>query len=187
MKQKCLRELFENTESCYELDVAKYQCLEEIIKLIGKVFLVCILFWILNFIGKYLSTHKELLQGNFDSSILFSVFVLPLLYSLKDVKDCFGSLFVKIWKDEKSITVKRGILWIEYDKLYLDDLNNIEMYQSPGGRIAEKIGRITNGRITGYCSMTLYAVCGVVSLLCLKDTDKNRKVISELMEKAQKN
>ena len=175
MKQKRLRELFENTESCYELDVARYQCFEEIIKLIGKILLVCILFWGLNFIGKYLASHKDLLQDNFDSSILFSIFVLPLLYSLKDVKDSFGSLFVKIWKDKTSITVRRGLLWVKYDKLYLKDLNNIEMYQSIGGQIA------------GYCSLDLYAVGGVVSLPYLKDTDKNRKVVYKLMDKAKKN
>lgn len=175
MRHKNLIKLFESKENSIELDVARGQWIEEVCKLMGKVLLVYILFWGLNWVGAYLVTHKELLYGEFDSSFLFSIFVLPLLYSLKDVKDCCVSLSVEVWQDNTSITVKRGWLWRKYDKLYFNDLNNIELYQSLGGRIGQ------------YCSLDLYAVGGVVSLPYLKDTDKNRKAVSSLMKIAREN
>lgn len=174
MKQNII-ELFEEKSGDCELDVARYQCIEEVCKITGKVLLVCILFWGLNWIGKYLVEHKELLHGEFDSGLLFSIFVLPLLYSLKDVKDCFSSLFVKVWQDDTSITVRRGWLRCKYDKLYFQDLNNIELYQS------------LSGRIGNYCSLDLYAFGGIIAVPHLKDTDKNRKAVSSLMKIAREN
>lgn len=167
--------LFEGNEITKQLDIARCQFLEELLKIFVKVMCIFLLFLLVNKFGEYLTEQNVLQQSGFNSDVLFSVFVLPLLYSLKDVRDCFGSLFVKVWQDETSITVKRGLFWNKYDKLYLKDLNNIELYQSLCGKIWK------------YCSLDLYAVGGILSIPYLKYTNKNKKVVSELMEKASKN
>ena len=124
--------------------------------------------------GGYLTKHEVLQQGGFNSDVLFSVFVLPLLYSLKDVKNCFSSLFVKVWKEDSALTVRRGFFTNKYDKLYFKDVNNVELYQSFGGKIFK------------YSTVDLYAFGGFLSLPYLKDTRKNREVIALLMQQAQK-
>ena len=174
--KKCiinLSSLFEGTENSQRLDIAKYQCIEEVFKIIIKICSVYLIFLIMNWVGEYLTKHEVLQQGGFNSDVLFSVFVLPLLYSLKDIKNCFDSLFVKVWKDETSLTVKRGFLANKYDKLYFEDVNNIELYRSFGGKIL------------GYSTVDLYAFGGILTLPYLRDTHKNKEVITLLIQKAQ--
>lgn len=172
-----IAELFEGNEGREQLDVEKYQFVEEIAKILLKVLCVYVLFVGLNWLGEFLAHHKLFIKGGFNSDVLFSVFVLPLLYSLKDVKHCLESLTVTVWKDDTAVTVKRGGLWCKYDKLYFKNLNNIEFERSLGGKIGK------------YCTLKLYAVGGITTVPYLKDTVKNKRAVAQLMQLAgqQKN
>ena len=134
-----------------------------------------ILFCILNIIGEKLAQNNFFIQGGFNSDILYSVLVLPLLYSLKDAKACFESVFIKVWKGPGYITVKRGLLNIGYDKLYIDEINNIELTRSFCGKFGH------------YCSIDLYAMGGFLRIPYLKENKENFKVIEELMTIIQHN
>lgn len=170
---KRLDTLFEGKTGQERLDIEKYQFVEEIAKIAVKVLCVYGLFVGLNWLGEFLAKNELFIKGGFNSDVLFSVFVLPLLYSLKDIKNCFESLFVTVWKDDDSITVKRGSLWCKYDKLYFNDLNNIEFNRSLGGKLGK------------YCSLKLYAVGGITIVPYLKDTEKNHQAVSQLMSIAK--
>jgi len=169
-----LKKLFQEEGRCEKLEVVKKQCVEEIIKIILRIVLIASLFFLFNFLGESLVKHKKLIEGGFNSDLLFSLFVLPLLYSLKDIKDCFESCFVKIWISDNYITVKRGFLNKKYDKLYIDDVNNIEMTQTLGGKYLK------------YLTIDLYALGGFLRMPYLADTEKNFKAISELMKISEK-
>lgn len=167
-------ELFKE-EKGIELKIEKKQCFEEIGKICLKILLLLILFCILNIIGEKLAQNNFFIQGGFNSDILYSVLVLPLLYSLKDAKDCFESVFIKVWKGPGYITVKRGFLNIGYDKLYIDEINNIELTRSFCGKFGH------------YCSIDLYAMGGFLRIPYLKENKENFKVIEELMTIIQHN
>ena len=167
-------ELFKE-EKGIELKIEKKQYFEEIGKICLKVLLLLILFYILNIIGEKLAQNNFLIQGGFNSDILYSVLVLPLLYSLKDAKDCLESVFIKVWKGPGYITVKRGFLNIRYDKLYIDEINNIELTRSFCGKFGH------------YCSIDLYAMGGFLRIPYLKENKENFKVIEELMTIIQHN
>ena len=169
-----MEELFKE-ETGVELKIEHKQWMEEICKIGLKVLLLLILFYILNIIGEKLAQNNFLIQGGFNSDILYSVLVLPLLYSLKDIKDCFESVFIKVWKGNGYITVKRGCLNIRYDKLYLNEINNIELTRSLCGKMGQ------------YCSIDLYAMGGFLRIPHLKENKENVKVIEELMTIIQHN
>lgn len=169
-----IKKLFQEDNKCEKLEVVKKQCFEELVKIAFKIFLLISSFFVFNYLGESLAKHKLLIEGGFNSDILFSFFVLPLLYSLNDIKDCLDACFVEIWRSDKYITVKSGFLNKKYDKLYIDEVNNIEMSQSLGGKIFQ------------YVTIDLYAVGGVLRMPYLADTEKNFKAISELMKVAEK-
>lgn len=73
------------------------------------------------------------------------------------------------------ITVKRGLLNIGYDKLYIDEINNIELTRSFCGKFGH------------YCSIDLYAMGGFLRIPYLKENKENFKVIEELMTIIQHN
>ncbi len=167
--------LFEGNAGREHLDIQRYQFLEEFAKVVIKIVCVYGLFVGLNWLGEFLARHQVIIKGGFNSDVLFSVFVLPLLYSLKDIKNSLESISVTVWKNDTSITVKRGGWRCSYDRLYFKDLNNIEFSRSIGGRIGK------------YCTLKLYAVGGVTIVPYLKDTDKNCQAVTQLMEIAADN
>ena len=87
----------------------------------------------------------------------------------------FTSCFAEAMIKDSYISVKHGLLYTKYDKLYLTDLNNIELYRS------------LCGKIFGYSTLELYAFGGYVCLPYLKNTKNNFKIIKKLMEQTQNN
>ncbi len=147
-------------------DIQKKQWCEEFVNCLLKVGLLIILFNIFDFIGK---CYK------FNTDYLYSVFFIPLFLSLKDYKQMFTSCFAEAMIKDSYISVKHGLLYTKYDKLYLKDLNNIELYRS------------LCGKIFGYSTLELYAFGGYVCLPYLKNTKNNFKIIKKLMEQTQNN
>ena len=62
-----------------------------------------------------------------------------------------------------------------YDKLYIKDINNIELYRSLGGKIY------------GYCTLNFYAIGGMVQIPYVKDNTHNAKIIKHIIEAAEQN
>ena len=106
---------------------------------------------------------------------MYSIFLIPLFIYIKDFNDIFDSLFTKAIFNEKFITVKKGFLYKHYDKLYIKNLNNIELHRS------------FFGKIFGYCRLDFYAIGGFVSIPFVKDTPHNAQLIKNLMKQTEKN
>ncbi len=159
-------------------DVQSKQWIEEFIKLLGELSGLTILFLIFSYIGQFISQYSQLIEdklsinlGNeFNTSYLYSIFVIPVLFSLKKYINMFDSLFVKILFNDNSITIKRGFLYKHLDKLYIKDIDNIELYKS------------LFGKIFGYSNITFYSHGGLVSLSYIKNTNSNYDKVSKIME-----
>lgn len=151
-----------------DFDIQRKQWIEEFINCFCTIFGIYILYLIINKLG-------ELKFENFNSEILYSIFVIPLLLSLVQYLDMFDSCFVSVKMEETCITVKRGLLYTQYDKLYLKDINNIELYRS------------IFGKVFGYSHVDLYAMGGYVRLPYIKNTRNNFKLIQNIMQKIQEN
>ena len=151
-----------------DFDIQKKQFLEEVADGIFSVLKLIFLYYLINYIGK---SKFE----NFNSEILYSIFVIPLFLSLRRYFGMFDSCFVSVKMEETCITLKRGFLYTKYDKLYLKDINNIELYRS------------FCGKIFGYSRMDLYAMGGYIQLPYIKNTKNNFKLIQKIMRKIQEN
>lgn len=151
-----------------DFDIQKKQWIEELINCICSIAGLVVLYLLINKLG-------ELNFENFNSEILYSIFVIPLLLSLTQYLDMFDSCFVSVKMEETCITVKRGLLYTKYDKLYLKDINNIELYRS------------ILGKVFGYSHMNLYAMGGSVQLPYIKNTKNNFKLIQKIMKIIQEN
>lgn len=147
-------------------DIQKKQFFEELLNCFIKIVALLVLFYLFDFIGKH---YK------FNTDYLYSVFFIPLFLSLKDYKQMFNSCFAEAIVKDSYISVKHGFLYVKYDKLYLKDLNNIELYRS------------LCGKFFGYSTLELYAFGGYVCLPYLKNTKNNFKLIKKLMEQTQDN
>ena len=110
-----------------------------------------------------------------DTNLLISIFILPLIISFGDFLINFNNSFIKISKNANYITVKRGFFSISFDKLYIKDVNNIELYKT------------FFGKMFNYSKINLYALGGVISIEFLKDNKNNYKIIKKLAEIIQKN
>ncbi len=161
-KQSGFDRLFQSS-NVKELHIQKWQFIEELGK-IGLIILTLLLFF--NFFDFLTSAHSEYLN---------SLLILPLLYSLRNIKDAFDSLFVKAYIADNYITVRRGFFSTKYDKLYITEVNNIEYYRSLGGKIC------------GYGELDFYAFGGMLSLPYLKDDKHNLQIIREIVKIVNKN
>ena len=121
------------------------------------------------------STKYTVVQLSEKSEYLNSLLILPLLYSLRNIKDAFDSLFVKAYIADNYITVRRGFFSTKYDKLYITEVNNIEYYRSLGGKIC------------GYGELDFYAFGGMLSLPYLKEDKHNLQIIREIVKIVNKN
>ena len=149
-------------------DIRRIQCFENIFTLIFKISLLYFCFNLYDWIGnKWLK--------DFQSNDLYSIFIIPLLYSLKDYTNMFNSCFVEAIVTNDYISVKQGFLYKKYDKLYLKDLNNIELYRS------------LFGKLFGYGTLELYAFGGYVCVPYIKNTKNNFKIIRKLIKNIKTN
>ena len=151
-----------------KFDIQQKQCIEEFVNCVFSVTLLVVLFFISDKIG-------QIQNENFNSETLYSIFMIPLFLSLTKYRDMFDSCFVSVKLEETCITVKRGFLYTKFDKLYMDDINNIELYRSIWGKIF------------GFSHIDLYAMGGYVQLPYIKDTENNFKLIQKIMTHVQKN
>ena len=150
--------------------------LEKLILLLLDVSVLVGLFLGFDELGRYLAEKNFILEGVFNSDILYSVFLLPMLYTLKESgSDLFSSAFVKAQKTDDAITVKTGWLNKHYDKLFMKDVNNAEVYKSFGGSVF------------GYYTLVLYALGGNVSIPYIKENEHNTILIKNIMSKIKEN
>lgn len=140
------------------------------------------LFWLVlaflgfDALGGYLAKEHIILNGVFNSDLLYSIFLIPALYELKNsFHGFFESCFVVASKNQDSITVKRGWVAKNYDKLFIKEINNAEVYKT------------FIGAWFGYFQLVLYAVGGVISIPYIKDDEHNNKLISDIMDQIKQN
>ena len=73
------------------------------------------------------------------------------------------------------IPVKKGLFYRSYDKLYIKDINNIELYRSLGGKLF------------GYCTLNFYAIGGLVQIPYVIDNTHNVQIIKQIVEATEQN
>ena len=150
--------------------------LENLGSVVLRIGVFLCLFVLFNDMGEWLSTNEMLFGGkDFDASFLYSMFLLPLLYSLRDVVDFFDACWTRAYVASEYVVVKRGWLYTSFDKLYIKDIDNAEMYKS------------FLGKKCGYSKITLYAPGGFVVIPFIKDNKQNYKIIKKLLAKIEKN
>ena len=175
-KQNNIDKLFKIPTSTEPLTISNWPILENFLRIGFMIVLFCGLFWFFNKIGESLASQEWFFtESNFDTSFLYSVFLLPLLYSLRDVVHCFDSCWTKAYIEKDCIVVKRGFTYTAYDKLYIKDINNVELHRS------------LLGKICGYSDITLFALGGLVSIPFIKDTEQNFEAIETVIKQVSKN
>ena len=175
-KQNNIDKLFKIPTSTEPLTISNGPILENFLRIGFRIVLFCGLFWFFNKIGELLASQEWFFtKSNFDTSFLYSVFLLPLLYSLRDVVHCFDSCWTKAYIEKDCIVVKRGFTYTAYDKLYIKDINNVELHRS----LLDKV--------CGYSDITLFALGGLVSIPFVKDAEQNFKAIESVIKQVSKN
>jgi len=173
-KHQGINLLFEESNAQH-IDIQKLQFIEELVRLSFIVLVLIGLFVIFNKIGNFLYKIDILSNFSYHTDYLYSIFILPLIYYLKDIVNAFDSLFVIAIIKDNCLTVKRGLLFTKYDKLYLKDVNNIEYYRTLGGKIF------------GYGQLDLYAIGGILSLPFVKDNKHNFIIIKNIIKQVKRN
>ena len=111
-----------------EITISHWPVVESLSRIAFRVVLFCALFLFFNQLGEWLSAKEWFFtRGGFDTSFLYSMFLLPLLHSLRDIVHCFDSCWTDAYIVNDSIVVKRGLTYTAYDKLYVKDINNIKL------------------------------------------------------------
>lgn len=149
------------------IEIEKKQCIERITYFVLFILGLYICYRLCNSVGEKITSE------DFNTGFLYSVFLLPLFYYIKDFFNMFDSCFTEARYSDGCITVRRGFFYRRYDKLYLDDVDNIELYRSFGGRIF------------GYSSIYFYSFGGFLELPYVKDNKHNEKKIQEIIEGVQ--
>ena len=160
---------FFDTKKGTSIQLNKYQCLERIIHFVLFLFSLYVCYTFCNWIG------QVLLGASFDNQYMYSVFLIPLFLYIKDFQNVFDACFVKAIYYNEFITVRKGFLYCSYDKLYIKDINNIELYRSVGGKLF------------GYCTLTFYAIGGIVQIPYIIDNTHNAKIIKRIIEATEQN
>ena len=159
-----------------KISISHWPVLESILWIAFRVILFCGLFLVFNQIGEWISSKKWFFSENgFDTSFLYSMFLFPLLYSLRDIVYCFDSCWTRAYIGNNSVVVKRGWSYTTYDKLYIKDINNIELYRG------------FLGKLFGYSNITMYAFGGNVIIPFIKDNKTNYQTIQKLIKQVSKN
>ena len=171
-KHKGINLLFEESHAQY-IEIQKLQFIEELIRLccISSIFII--LFLVFNKIGNSLSEINILSDFSNHTDYLYSIFILPFIYCLGDIRYAFDSLFVTALIKDNCLTVKRGFFFTKYDKLYLKDVNNIEYYRTLGGKLF------------GYGRLDLYALGGILTLPYVKDNQHNFRIIKNIINEVK--
>ena len=96
--------------------------------------------------------------------------MIPLFLYIKDFNNIFDACFARAIYHKEYITVKKGLFYRSYDKLYIKDINNIELYRSLGGKLF------------GYCTLNFYAIGGLVQIPYVIDNTHNVQIIKQIVE-----
>ncbi|MDW2974867.1 MAG: PH domain-containing protein [Alphaproteobacteria bacterium] len=175
-KEYNLDNLFVVSDDMNELSVSYLPIFENFLRIVFRISLFVLLFAFFNEIGDMISS-KQWFFGDkgFDTSFLYSVFLVPLLYSLRDIVNCFDAWWTRIYIGSKHIVVKGGLFYKKYDKLYVKDIDNAELH------------RTCMGSLFGYSTLTLYAPGGLVVIPFIKDNERNFERLNKLIKKIDKN
>ena len=115
-------EIMQENKTLKELKIARFLpvfgfFLELIFEIIG----IFIVYYMLKFLAPIFA------GGNFNSNYLYSMLLIPIVYSLKKLPDVFKSLFVRVAICDDFIICKRGYFRKFIDKLYVKHIDNVEL------------------------------------------------------------
>ena len=135
-----------------ELEVARFLpiigfVLELIIEIIG----IFIVYFVLKLLAPFIA------GADFNNNYLYSMLLIPIVYSLKKMPEIFKSVFVRIAISDKFIICKRGYFRRFVDKLYVEHIDNVEMRTTIWGEWFN------------YGTIDLYSFGGKISLPFLKN------------------
>jgi hypothetical protein len=127
-----------------------------------------VVYWIACLIG------NNLFEDAFQSDLLFSLFILPALYLLKDAPSMINDLWVRAGLSDKELFVRIGIFKICKDQLECKNIENIEVYRS------------LLGSWLNYGTITVYTYGSSITIPYVKDPFKQVKLIEKIKSKHTK-
>lgn len=157
------------TNKGVSIQLNKFQCLERIAHFIIFLLILYICYSCCNWLG------EKLTDTAFDKQYMYSIFLIPMFIYIKDFNDVFDACFAKAIYYQGYISIRKGFFYHYYDKLYIKDINNIELYRSVGGKLF------------GYCTLTFYAIGGIVQIPYIIDNTHNAKIIKRIIEATEQN
>lgn len=160
---------FFETNKGQTIQLNKLQCIERIAHFLLFLFILVICYNCCNWLG------EKLTDSIFDKQYMYSIFLIPLFLYIKDFNNIFDACFAEAIYCEEYITVKKGLFYRSYDKLYIKDINNIELYRSLGGKLC------------GYCTLNFYAIGGLVQIPYVMDNIHNAKIIKQIINFTEQN
>lgn len=131
-----------------------------VLKLIG--------IWLLYIFIKLISPE------GFNQDFLYALVFLPLIAVLKDIVQVFDSFFVRVAISKENIICKKGYFYKNFDKLYIKDIDNIELDTSLIGEWKK------------YGTIQLYSFGGYINLPYLKNYKKIYQKIEKTIEENKK-
>lgn len=153
-----------------EMEVARFlPVIGFILELIIEIAGVFIVYYMMKFLAPFIV--GESVNNNY----LYSMLLIPIIYSLKKFPDVFKSLFVRVAISEEFVVCKRGFFRKFIDKLYVSCIDNVE------------IRTTIWGEWLNYGVIDLYSFGGKIRLPFVKNPCVVYFELKDKMEKCKKN
>lgn len=177
MKSNHLTNLLAGSYKDLEIEIVKWQCLEELGYFLLKFFLIIGIFYSYGKIIGYVFLVKEFFQLDvqirFDeigSYIISGFAIIPLFNLIKTFPSLWYSRTIKIFVNPQYIIYKQGAFNLNIEKIFLSNIDNIDFTRSLAGRIFN------------YGEIHLTNAGGTLSLKCVKNTKENYEKLKVLLD-----
>lgn len=135
-----------------ELKIARFlPIIGFVLELIIEIAGIFIVYFVLKLLAPFVA------GGDFNNNYLYSMLLIPIVYSLKKMPEIFKSVFVRIAISKEFIICKRGYFRRFVDKLYVAHIDNVEMRTTIWGEWFN------------YGTIDLYSFGGKISLPFVKN------------------
>lgn len=163
-------QMLEENSNLKEMEVARFlPVIGFILELIIEITGVFIVYYMMKFLAPFIV--GESVNNNY----LYSMLLIPIIYSLKKFPDVFKSLFVRVAISEEFVVCKRGFFRKFIDKLYVSCIDNVE------------IRTTIWGEWLNYGVIDLYSFGGKIRLPFVKSPCIVYFELKDKMEKCKKN
>lgn len=156
---KCADKIFERIlssgQNMQEILIAKKAPIfEYLIVIIFELFGVFLVFWIVSLLS------AVFVGQDFKKDFLYALVFIPVIGVLQNWHNAFSCIFVRVAIGSDIIVCKEGFFHKKIDKLYTDNIDNVEFNTSFWGELFD------------YGSITIYSFGGNVHLPYIKNPTK---------------